>query len=70
MSHHDLHNKTRERLEFLAEWEHTWVRHNGYVTLAAPIFETSPLALARRLYRAKQDNYPVRFIDDTKPLRP
>jgi hypothetical protein len=69
MTEQRLHNMTRQRQEFLAEWEHTWVRHHGYVTAAAPIFDTTPQALARRLYRAKRDNYPVRFVDDTKALR-
>jgi len=59
----------QERLDFLTEWKHTWVRHHGYVTLAAPIFDSSPFALVRRLYRLRDDGFDVQFTDDTKALR-
>ena len=58
-----------ERTEFLAEWKHTWVRHQGNVTKGAAIFETTPNALARRLYRLLDDGFDVEFTDDTKALR-
>ena len=58
-----------ERTEFLAEWQHTWVRHLGYVTKGAEVFDTTPNALARRLYRLRDDGFDVEFTDDTKALR-
>jgi hypothetical protein len=58
-----------ERTEFLAEWKHTWVRHQGCVTKGAKVFDTTPNALARRLYRLRDDGFDVTFVDDTKALR-
>ena len=41
------------RQELLAEWLHTWPRHNGDVDLGATIFHTTPDALARRFARMR-----------------
>ena len=65
-----VHGPRMSRAEFLGEWTHTWVRHHGYVTLGAPIFETTPEGLARRLYRLRAEGFDVDFTDDTKALRP
>jgi hypothetical protein len=47
--------------EFLREYEHTWSRHHGHIRLAAPIFETTPMALERRLRRYRSAGYDVTF---------
>ena len=41
-----------------------------HVGLGAPIFETTPDGLARRLYRLRADGFDIDFTDDTKALRP
>ena len=65
-----VHGPRMSRADFAAEWKHTWVRHNGYISLGAPIFETTPDGLARRLYRLRADGFDIDFTDDTKALRP
>lgn len=57
------------RSELVEEWHHTYDRHGGRVSQAAPMFGTTPNALTRRLYRMKAAGYEVRFIDDSKALR-
>lgn len=52
--------------EFVHEFKHTWSRHLGYVSEAAAIFGMKPDAVARRLYRYKQQGFDITFIDDTK----
>lgn len=54
------------RHEIAAEFKHTWPRHRGSVRQAASIFDMTPEALVRALYRAKRDGIDVRFIDDSK----
>lgn len=56
------------RDELVTEWQHTWNRHYGHVTLAAPIFGTTPTALSRRLYRMRSAGYQIRFLDDTQRM--
>jgi hypothetical protein len=53
----------------LSEFEHTWGRHSGQITVAAPILGMSPQALSRALYRAKSDGEQVRFVDDLRKVR-
>lgn len=48
--------------EFISEWLHTYCRHNGEVVLAAPIFEVSPAALERRLFRLKSKGHDLKFL--------
>ena len=55
--------------EFVAEFRHTWPRHLGYVSRAARIFQVTPMAMARRLYRYKQLGFDIEFVDDTKKWR-
>jgi len=55
--------------ELLAEYQHTWPRHNGYVRQAAEVLGIEPRALARRFYRMRKQGMWVEFIDDTKALR-
>ena len=50
--------------EFLREYEHTWTRHHGHIRLAAPIFETTPIALEQRLRRYRAAGYFVTFHGD------
>lgn len=52
--------------EFIAEFQWTWVRHGGRVSLAAEVFQARPDAIARRLARAKAKGIDVNFIDDKK----
>ena len=52
--------------EFIAEFEWTWIRHGGRVSLAAEVFQARPEAIARRLARAKAKGIEVTFIDDKK----
>lgn len=52
--------------EFVAEFRHTWPRHEGYVSRAARVLDMTPAALVRRLYRYKRQGLRVEFIDDTK----
>lgn len=49
--------------ELVEEFRWTWIRHEGDVCLAAPIFGTTPGALARRLSRARRAGLPVEFRD-------
>lgn len=52
--------------EFIAEFQWTWVRHGGRVSLAAEVFQARPDAIVRRLARAKAKGIDVNFIDDKK----
>ena len=55
--------------ELLAEYQHTWPRHHGYVRQAAEVLGVEPMALARRFYRMCKQGLWVDFVDDTKALR-
>lgn len=55
--------------ELVAEFEWTWSRHQGDVCVAAPIFDCRPDALARRLNRARQRGFAVRFRDSSQVAR-
>ena len=57
------------RSELAEEWQFTHPRHGGRISVAAPLFGTSPSALMRRLYRMKAAGYDLRFIDDSKARR-
>ena len=50
--------------EFIEEFQWTWIRHGGRVSLAAEVFQARPEAIARRLARAKAKGIEVTFIDD------
>jgi hypothetical protein len=47
--------------EFVEEFKHTWPRHRGIIEIAAPIFNSSPETLERRLYRARAKGYDIEF---------
>lgn len=53
----------------LSEFMHTWGRHGGRITIAAPILGMTPIALQRALYRARHDGQGVPFSDDVKAWR-
>jgi len=57
------------RQELIEEFEHTWDRHHGSITIAARILNMTPDALSRRLYRYKADGWQGQFRDDTKRYR-
>jgi hypothetical protein len=61
--------KPRLRTEIADEFMHTWDRHGGRVSVAAPILGLRPDNLARALYRARQDGMEVKMIDDQKAWR-
>lgn len=48
--------------EFATEWLHTFCRHNGEVVLAAAIFDSTPAAIERRLYRMQAEGYDLKFV--------
>lgn len=50
----------------ISEFKHTWSRHGGRISIAAPILGMTPHALQRALYRARKDGVDVRFFDDVK----
>lgn len=60
------HSTYLTREELVLEWRHTWPRHKGCVSLAAPILGTTAAALSRRLYRMRADGYTLNFHDDTQ----
>ena len=53
---------TRE--ELITEYQWTWPRHHGVISVAAEILGMTPSALARALSRAKRDGALVEFVDD------
>lgn len=53
----------------VSEFVHTYARHGGRVTVAAPILDMTPVALQRALYRARNDGARVVFVDDVKAWR-
>jgi hypothetical protein len=57
---------TVESKELLTEFQWTWPRHQGRVSVAAPILGMTPEALSRALYRLKNKGYDIRMINDTK----
>lgn len=52
--------------EFVEEFEWTRSRHQGRVSLAAPIFDCHPSTLAQRLRRANKAGIPVAYVCDDK----
>lgn len=56
--------------ELAEEFEWTRSRHEGRVSLAAPIFDCTPHALAQRLRRAKAAGIDIRWIDDLRRTKP
>jgi uncharacterized damage-inducible protein DinB len=52
--------------DLLAEYEHTWDRHRGQVSVAAAILGMKPASLSRALYRARKRGIEVRMCDDRK----
>ena len=53
----------------VSEFQHTYTRHGGRVSIAAPILGMRNEALARALFRARKNGYDVRFIDDSISAR-
>jgi ABC-type molybdate transport system permease subunit len=53
----------------VSEFRHTYGRHGGRITVAAPILGMTPTALSRALYRARKDGERVEFFDDVKVWR-
>jgi hypothetical protein len=52
--------------ELIAEYEHTWDRHRGRISVAAEILGMTPNSLSRAIYRARQRGIDVRMRDDSK----
>lgn len=50
--------------ELLTEFEWTWPRHQGRVSVAAPILGMTPEALSRALYRLKKKGHDIAMIND------
>jgi muramoyltetrapeptide carboxypeptidase LdcA involved in peptidoglycan recycling len=55
-----------EAMEVLTEYEWTWARHQGRISIAAPILGMTPEALSRALYRLKNKGYEIRMTNDIK----
>ena len=53
----------------VSEFLHTFDRHRGRITVAAPILGMTPHALQRALYRARKDGQSLTFYDDVKAWR-
>ena len=53
----------------VSEFMHTYGRHGGRITVAAPILGMTPHALHRALYRARNAGVRVSFVDDVKAWR-
>ena len=55
--------------ELAQEFMHTYPRHGGRISVAAPIFDRQPNSLAKALNRAKQRGLDAKFIDDSYKAR-
>lgn len=52
--------------ELVIEFNHTRSRHQGLISLAAPVLAISEMGLVQRLYRLRKAGWDIDFVDDTR----